>query len=131
MDRRRTGPAITPDLFSSAAPQERPSRPPNSAASSRTILPSDLPTAIKHLSDQELEQLVVAVAVERQRRGTKPTAVEKAANKQVERPTLTVGKLNAVRAAFKAGVTPARIAKQFGIPQAEVRKALGSDRPKP
>ncbi len=41
--------------------------------------------------------------------------------------SLTVGKLNAVRAAFKAGVTPTKIAKQFGIPQAEVRKVIASE----
>jgi hypothetical protein len=39
--------------------------------------------------------------------------------------TLTIGKLNAVRAAFKAGVSISKIGKQFGIPQSEVRKALG------
>jgi transposase-like protein len=39
---------------------------------------------------------------------------------------LTQGKLNAVRAAFKAGVTPSRIARQFGISLADVRKALAS-----
>jgi DNA-binding IclR family transcriptional regulator len=38
--------------------------------------------------------------------------------------------LNAVLAAFKAGVRPSKIAKQFGIPQSEVRKVLASDRPK-
>ena len=31
------------------------------------------------------------------------------------RSVLPLGKLNAVRAAFKAGVTPARIAQEFGI----------------
>ena len=40
---------------------------------------------------------------------------------------LTQGKLNAVRAAFKAGVTPSRIARQFGISQSDVRKALVGD----
>jgi predicted DNA-binding protein (UPF0251 family) len=40
---------------------------------------------------------------------------------------LTQGKLNAVRAAFKAGVTPSRIARQFGISQSDVRKALARD----
>jgi predicted transcriptional regulator len=40
---------------------------------------------------------------------------------------LTQGKLNAVRAAFKAGVTPSRIARQFGISQGNVRKALAGD----
>ena len=45
--------------------------------------------------------------------------------------SLTTGKLNAVRAAFKAGVKPPAIARQFGISQSEVRKALaieGQDR---
>ena len=40
---------------------------------------------------------------------------------------LTQARLNAVHAAFKAGVTPSRIARQFGISQSNVRKALASD----
>ena len=40
---------------------------------------------------------------------------------------LTPGKLNAVRAAFKAGVKPSQIARQFGLSQSDVRKALASD----
>lgn len=43
---------------------------------------------------------------------------------------LTTGKLNAVRAAFKAGVKPSQIARQFGLSQSDVRKALASDEPK-
>ena len=46
------------------------------------------------------------------------TAVEEVAG------GLTKGKLNAVRAAFKAGVKPSAIARQFGISQSDVRKAL-------
>jgi hypothetical protein len=42
---------------------------------------------------------------------------------------LTRGQINAVRAAFKAGITPPRIARQFGISQSNVRKALASDEP--
>jgi hypothetical protein len=38
--------------------------------------------------------------------------------------SLTTGKLNAVRAAFKAGVKPSAIGRQFGISQSDVRKAL-------
>jgi DNA invertase Pin-like site-specific DNA recombinase len=38
--------------------------------------------------------------------------------------SLTTGKLNAVRAAFKAGVKPSAIARQFGISQSDVRKVL-------
>jgi transposase-like protein len=40
---------------------------------------------------------------------------------------LSRGQVNAVRAVFKAGVTVSRIARQFGISQADVRKALASD----
>jgi hypothetical protein len=37
--------------------------------------------------------------------------------------SLTTGKLNAVRAAFKAGIKPPAIARQFGISQSDVRKS--------
>jgi DNA invertase Pin-like site-specific DNA recombinase len=36
----------------------------------------------------------------------------------------------AVRAAFNAGVTPSRIARQFRISKSDVRKALASDEKK-
>jgi hypothetical protein len=35
---------------------------------------------------------------------------------------LTRGQVNAVRAAFKAGITPSRTARQFGISQSNVRE---------
>ena len=44
--------------------------------------------------------------------------------------SLTRGQVNAVRSAFKAGITPARIARQFGISQSNVRKALASNESK-
>jgi DNA-binding transcriptional regulator LsrR (DeoR family) len=37
---------------------------------------------------------------------------------------LTRGQINAVRAVFKAGIKPSRIARQFGLSQSDVRKAL-------
>jgi hypothetical protein len=43
---------------------------------------------------------------------------------------LTGGQINAVRAAFKAGITPARIAKQFEISQSNARKALAINEPR-
>jgi hypothetical protein len=43
--------------------------------------------------------------------------------------SLTRGQVNAVRAAFKAGVTPSRIVRQFGLSQSDVRKALSYDEP--
>jgi len=45
--------------------------------------------------------------------------------------SLTTGKLNAVRAAFKADVKSAAIARQFGISQTDVKKALAGESQKP
>jgi DNA invertase Pin-like site-specific DNA recombinase len=56
-----------------------------------------------------------------------PSPTSKRRYIDVSEVPLTQGKLNAVRAAFKAGITPSRIARQFGISQSNVRKALASD----
>jgi hypothetical protein len=56
-------------------------------------------------------------------------ATEKRRHVNIAEIPLTRGQVNAVRAAFKAGVTPSRIARQFGISQSNVRKALASDEP--
>jgi hypothetical protein len=98
--------------------------------SSRHILPADLPNAIKHLGDQELDRLLAAVIAEQKHRGKKlPASDVSSSKKKVEAidVPLTQGKLNAVRAAFKAGVTPSRIARQFGISQSDVRRALARE----
>ena len=124
----------TPDLFSSAPAREVHSQPlepigsPNAAAS-RHVLPADLPKAVAHLNDQELDQLLSAVIAEQKRRGKKLPA-EMSRKQRVDvvpAVALTQGKVNAIRAAFKAGVTPSRIARQFGISQSDVRKALTSE----
>jgi hypothetical protein len=132
----------TPDLFSPAPTREAHSRcsEPSgslpatidrtpSAIPSRHILPGDLPKAVRHLDDHELDQLLSAVIAEQKRRGKKfATAISQPRYVQVVTAApLTQGKLNAVRAAFKAGVTPSRIARQFGISRSDVRKALASD----
>ena len=44
--------------------------------------------------------------------------------------SLTRGQVNAVRSAFKAGITPSRIAREFGIPLSDVRQALARDETK-
>jgi hypothetical protein len=130
----RSTPSI-PDLFSTthreAASLLATSSPPtadNAASSPRHVLPGDLPAAIKQLSDQELDQLQTALTAEIHRRGKKPPAHQKAvyARAESQSVSLTPGKLSAVRAAYKAGVTPAKIARQFGIPQSDVRKVLAS-----
>ncbi len=101
------------------------------ASSPRHILPSDLPAAIKYLNDQELDQLQAAVTSELQRRSKKPPVSNQTKRVEAAAVSLTPVKLNAVRAAFKAGVRPSKIAKQFGISQSDVRKAVASDKPKP
>jgi len=120
--------------------------------SSRHVLPRDLSNALKQLDDGELDRLLEATRDELQRRGRlltsapviRPTthvATERRASdqstttqesperRQPEEPNvaLTRGQVNAVRAAFKAGITPSRIARQFGISQSDVRKVLASE----
>jgi hypothetical protein len=101
------------------------------ATASRHVLPSDLPTAIKHLDDQELNLLFAAVVAERLQRGMKSPVPDKIPSQRTVEAaavSLNLGKVNAVRAAFKAGVTPSKIAKEFGISQADVRKVIASDK---
>jgi hypothetical protein len=95
------------------------------ALSSRHVLPRDLDAAIEHLDDRELERLILAALQERDRR--KLPVPEKSERKsQTEMATVAVpqGKLNAIRAAFKAGVPPSRIAQQFGVSRSDVQAAL-------
>src|ERR1019366_6678847 len=124
----------SPDTSSTSAsePKSSPLRTdePAAAAPSSYALPTNLPSALRHLDDDQLDRLLAAVLAERQARGGKKLSVSdeplrKQRNKEVA-PPLALGKLNAVRAAFKAGVTPSRIARQFGISQSDVRKALAS-----
>ncbi len=94
------------------------------------MLPNDLPAAVKHLEDQELDLLFDAVVAERLRRGMKWRAPEETPSQRTVEAaavSLNLGRLNAVRAAFKAGVTPSKIAKEFGISQADVRKVIASE----
>jgi hypothetical protein len=133
-----------PDLFSLSGREPSLSSRPAAASpvisnatetqvSSRHVLPKDLDTAIRRLDDQELDRLSSAVFSEQKRRGKKTFESERSVRKRqtdaVAAP-LAQGKLNAVRAAFKAGVTPPRIARQFGISQADVRRALAPNHAK-
>jgi DNA invertase Pin-like site-specific DNA recombinase len=102
------------------------------------LLPKDLARSLMRLDDAEIDLLLSAVTTEAQRRGRLPKRQPQAEPKLAGRRTavkeishgLTTGKLNAVRAAFKAGVKPSAIARQFGISQSDVRNALaqGLDR---
>jgi DNA-binding NarL/FixJ family response regulator len=124
------GQSTAPDSFSAPTnPGDDPSSSissPTNAGTPRYLLPKDLPQALRALSDQELDRLSAAVLVEQQRRGKKPPSNENAQARRVEEASIpmSTGKVNAVRAAFKAGLKPSQIARQFRISQANVRKAL-------
>ena len=149
---------ITPDLFSTNTVRDTappPTKLAGDAALQRHVLPKNLPHAVKYLSDGELDQLLKAAFDEAKRRGRSPWTVRTDSTLSSRRPpdlltkrssatnkskrrrvdvaevTLTRGQMNAVRSAFKAGITPSRIARQFGLSQSSVRKALASDERKP
>ena len=142
-----------PDLFSANTVGDASPPPPKrggteavtEAAPQRHILPKNLRTAIKHLSDSELDLMHAATLEEMKRRGGTPRRVATARSDSTKpelAPTqerrhanatevsLTRGQVNAVRSAFKAGITPSRIAREFGIPQSDVRQVLASDKRK-
>jgi hypothetical protein len=141
------GASTKPDLFSTARqPSDNPSpsanepKPPlradepAAASPPSYALPTNLPGALRHLDDVQLKRLLAAVLAERQARGgRKPPVSNKPSRKpRVKEVTvpLAQGKLNAVRAAFKAGVRPSRIARQFGVSLSDVKKALAGDEKK-
>jgi hypothetical protein len=123
----------TPDLFSERAPE--PLAKANMAAQPRHFLPKDLAGALTRLDNAEIDALVVAVTTEAERRGRLPPSRPKTDARPQARQapaegagSLSTGRLNAVRAAFKAGVKPSAIARQFGISQSDIRTALAGDR---
>jgi predicted DNA binding protein len=95
------------------------------------LLPKDLPAALAWLDDGEFDSLLAAVIDEAKRRNRAPESSIALHPPQKRthssEPALTRGQMNAVRAAFKAGVKPAMIARQFGISQSDVRKAIASE----
>jgi len=86
-------------------------------------LPKDIDAAIRHLDDQQLDRLV-SVALEERARRKKPPMVDERQPAEKGSISLPPGKLNAIRAAFKAGVTPARIAREFGLSRSDVQRTL-------
>ena len=144
----------TPELFSTdtarhgsaAAPRKLPTDKAATESPQRYVLPKNLRNAVRHLSDGELDLMHAATVEEMRRRGRKPSVetdlpvrpdmakmpsppTEKRRHVNIADVPLTRGQVNAVRAAFKAGITPSRIARQFGISQSNVRNALASDEP--
>jgi hypothetical protein len=124
--------SIEPDLFATpadecSAPLAKPPTINAPAPSVRYVLPRNLAETIKLLEDRELERLLTVALHEQKRRGMKLSQSKNnlpGQRAEAVAVPMTISKINAVRAAFKAGVTPSRIARQFGLSQADVRKAL-------
>ena len=113
-----------------------------SAPVKRTLLPVDLSAALKNLPEDEVQRLGKALAVELERRRTGAASAAGAAQraKRSKPPRqnqaaggrrtedgvsdLPVAKVNAVRAAIKAGVKPTVAARQFGVSLSSIRKVL-------
>jgi len=103
----------------------------NAASHLRHLLPKDLAGALRHLEDAEIDALLVAVTTEAERRGRfRQNQKKKPRARREIGSRLTSGQQNAVRAAFKAGVKPSAIARQFRISHSEVRKALAKEEQK-
>jgi hypothetical protein len=128
------------DLFSTqtvrgtfSPPSTKPAQEP------RHALPTDLPNAVKYLTDDELDHLLAASINEAKRRGRFPPSFQTNLRNDTRRSStknrhftaatvsLTRGQINAVIAAFKAGIRPSQIARQFGIAQSDVHKVLRSE----
>ena len=112
-----------------SGPKSSPDRKVATAAPSYT-LPTNLPIALKHLDNAQLGRLLTAVLAEQQARGgNKPAVRERSYDTTpIKRAApLPQGRQNAVRAAFKAGITASRIARQFGISLSDVKAALASN----
>jgi hypothetical protein len=114
---------LSSSLFESSSTAA--SREAETASLSRYILPKDLNAGIRQLDDQEMDRLVAAALEERTRQKKPPMPEQSQGNRLAEADAtpLPQGKLNAVKAAFRAGVTPVQIAREFGIPLSDVRKA--------
>jgi len=146
-------PKVPPPKALLVAPQVELGLPPQPSAV-RHVLPKDLPGALARLSDPELDKLLVTAIDEARRRGRLPSnlaAKSRDADQTWHYATqtksrvshgappsrqskaddvsssLTLGQLRAIRAAFKAGVKPSVIARQFAVSQSDVRKVVAAD----
>ncbi len=83
--------------------------------------------SVEQLDNPEIDALIAAVTAEAEHLDRLPPNRSKTDSMPQPRQALTTGKLNAVRAAFKAGVKPSAIARQFGISQSNIRTALAGE----
>ena len=93
----------------------------------RIGLPSDLSGSLRYLDDAELQRLRDAVTAEVERRASVLRKKEPdRANSSTETARIPEGKANLIQASFRAGLTPAAIARNLGMPSAFVRHVLKS-----
>ena len=110
------------------------------------LLPEDLPEAMRRLPDHELEKLFDTVSSEMRRRqpvpDPAPFSAGASSNRELQKKNraitaaktprksdplpVTQAKMNAIRAALKAGIKPNTIARQFGVSLSAIKKALES-----
>lgn len=146
--------ASDPDLFSFAPKDADETRSPTPAVKTvqscpRFLLPENIDKALSFLEAADLERLREAIERQCKQRGLTETSGHnnKIADKVPAKPgmaaptrlaakpakakgepiALTPSKINAIRAAFKAGVKPTLICRQFGVSQTAVRQALMED----
>jgi hypothetical protein len=114
----------------------------------QVTLPSDLSGSLKYLDDVQLEKLLAAVTVEIDRRNqaagnNQATAVAATGTssrgqsapvyrkKIRDSDEIPEGRVNLIRASFKAGIKPVTIARTFRMPQSLVNRVLSSvEKPK-
>jgi hypothetical protein len=139
---RRARPISEPDLFSIESVPRTPPPPatspaPMSVAESLEISPEDFGRMIARWSDDEVERLRGVVAAEARRRGLLPPERKPVGNASAGRSIrqrkpellaegLAPGKVNAIRAASQAGVKHSKIAQEFGLPLAAVKRVIAA-----
>src|SRR4051812_3840462 len=137
MTRRNRSPE-TADLFKVGAntPAKGNSSGQHPAPTSAALLPTDLEGSLAILNDSEFDRLLAGVIREASRRHKRvqfpldpsaPAASVKATQHKPKPEGVTAAKANLVRAAFKAGVKPGAISRQFGLSQATIRQVLRSE----
>jgi hypothetical protein len=143
---RQPAERLAPDQFPTATDSASPApKATTETTPQRYVLPKNLRNAVKYLSDGELDLMHTATVEELKRRGRMPKSAETdlpaspdltkspattAAKLNAAENSLTRGQVNAVQSAFRAGITPSRIAREFGIPLSDVRQALARDKTK-
>jgi hypothetical protein len=98
----------------------------------RRLLPQNLEATLRHLTDEDLRRLLVAVEQEQDQRAM---SLDGEQTQSVGAPELTVSgtskvegltqsQINLIRASIKAGVKPSVLSRQFGISQAQIKSVL-------